>query len=174
MTLRCELNVNGGTRRILLVGKEEETHEHLALRLTAAILFFDLEPALEAGPDDPALADIGFLPDLLAPDGTGGVAVWVECGNVANNKLIKVARRVKQGRLVVLKEDEDGGRRQREVIKKEIRNGERIEVWAWPKADFVRWNAALRESNYVYGEASGRSLNLVLNETAFSVDLTAC
>ncbi len=174
MTLRCELNVNGGTRRILLVGKEEESHEHLALRLTAAILFFDLEPALEAGPDDPALADIGFLPDLMAPDGTGGVAVWVECGNVANNKLTKVARRVKLGRLVVLKEDEDSGRRQREVIRKEIRNGERIEVLAWPKAEFVRWNSALRESNYVYGEASGRSLNLVLNETAFSVDLTVC
>lgn len=174
MTLRCELNVNGGSRRILLVGKEEEPHEHLALRLTAAILFFDLEPALEAGPGDPLLADIGFLPDLMAPDGTGGVAVWVECGNVANNKLIKVARRVKQGRLVVLKEDEDEGRRQREVIKKEIRNGERIEVWAWPKAEFARWNAALQESNYVYGEASGRSLNLVLNETAFSVDLTVC
>lgn len=174
MTLRCELNVNGGSRRILLVGKEEEPHEHLALRLTAAILFFDLEPALEAGPGDPLLADIGFLPDLMVPDGTGGVAVWVECGNVANNKLIKVARRVKQGRLVVLKEDEDSGRRQREVIKKEIRNGERIEVWAWPKAEFARWNAALQESNYIYGEAAGRSLNLVLNETAFSVDLTAC
>ena len=147
-----------------MVGKEEETHEHLALRLAAAILFFDKEPALETGPSDPMLTDIGFQPDLLVPDGIGGIAVWIECGNVANNKLAKVARRIKEGRLVILKEDVEGGRRLREVIKKEINKGERLEVWAWPRADFARWNAALKESNYIYGEASGQSLNLVLNE----------
>jgi len=174
MTLRCDLNINGGSRRILVVGKEEETHEHLALRLAAAILFFDREPALEAGPSDPLLTDIGFQPDLLVPDGIGGIAVWIECGNVANNKLTKVARRIKEGRLVVLKEDVEGGRRLREVIKKEINKGGRIEVWAWPRADFARWNEALKESNYVYGEASGQSLNLVLNEAAFNVDLVSC
>ncbi len=157
-----------------MVGKEEETHEHLALRLAAAILFFDKEPALETGPSDPMLTDIGFQPDLLVPDGIGGIAVWIECGNVANNKLAKVARRIKEGRLVILKEDVEGGRRLREVIKKEINKGERLEVWAWPRADFARWNAALKESNYIYGEASGQSLNLVLNEAAFSVDLVSC
>ena len=157
-----------------MVGKEEETHEHLALRLAAAILFFDKEPALETGPSDPMLTDIGFQPDLLVPDGIGGIAVWIECGNVANNKLAKVARRIKEGRLVILKEDVEGGRRLREVIKKEINKGERLEVWAWPRADFARWNAALKESNYIYGEASGQSLNLVLNEAALSVDLVSC
>ncbi len=49
-----------------------------------------------------------------------------------------------------------------------------MEVWAWPRADFARWNSALKESNYIYGEASGQSLNLVLNEAAFSVDLVSC
>ncbi len=173
MTLRCELNINGGSRRVLVVGKEEETHEHLALRLTAAALFFDGEP-VEPGPSDHALADMGFVPDLMVPDGIGGIKVWVECGNVANNKLVKVARRIKEGRLVIIKEDEPGGRRLREVIKKEVRNGDRIEVLAWPREEFERWNAALRESNYVYGEASGHTLNLVLNEAAFSVDLVSC
>ena len=173
MILRCELNINGGSRRVIIVGNEEETHEHLALRLAAAILFFDGDP-VEPGSADHALADIGFVPDLMVPDGTGGIKVWVECGNVAVNKLTKVARRIKDGRLVILKEDAEGGRRLREVIKKEINKGGRIEVWAWPRADFARWNSSLKESNYLYGETSGLSLNLVINETAFSVDLISC
>ena len=173
MTLRCELNINGGTRRVIIVGNDEETHEHLALRLTAAILFFDGEP-VEPGPNDPVLADIGFVPDLLVPDGIGGIKVWVECGNVAENKLAKVARRIKEGRLVILKEDHPAGLRQREVVKKEVRNSEKVDVWAWPRAEFARWNAALKESNYLFGEASGQSLNLVLNDEAFSVDLLSC
>ncbi|HCC47665.1 MAG TPA: hypothetical protein DEQ38_06055 [Elusimicrobia bacterium] len=173
MTLRCELNINGGSRRVIIVGSEEETHDHLALRLAAAILFFDGEP-VEPGPADHALADIGFVPDLMVPDGIGGIKVWVECGNVALNKLTKVARRIKDGRLVILKEDEPAGRRQREVLKKEVRNADKVEVWAWHREEFKRWNEALQESNYIYGEASGQTLNLVLNDAAFSVDLVSC
>ncbi len=173
MTLRCELNVNGGSRRVLIVGGDEETHEHLALRLAGAILFFDGEP-VEPGPADPVLADIGFVPDLMVPDGVGGIKAWIECGNVAMNKLTKVARRVKDGRLVVLREDPESGTRLREMVKKEIRNPEKVEILAWPRKEFVRWNGALKESNYVYGEASGQTLNLVLNDAAFSVDLLTC
>ena len=33
MTVRCELNINGGTRRILLVAKEEETADAEQLEL---------------------------------------------------------------------------------------------------------------------------------------------
>jgi uncharacterized protein YaeQ len=174
MNVRCELNINGKSRRILLVAKEEETSDHVALRLAAAILFFDSEPVVEVSPNDPLLADIGFVPDMLVPDGTGEIAVWVECGNIANNKLTKVARRIKAGRLVALKENVEGGRRLRKVIEHEIRNGEKIEVWAWPREDFAKWVAAVHESNYVYGEASGQSLNLVLNEAAFDVQLVSC
>ena len=174
MNVRCELNINGKRRRIMLVANEEQTPEHVALRLAAAILFFDSEPVVEVSPNDPLLADFGFTPDMMVPDGIGGVAVWVECGNIANNKLTKVARRIKEGRLVALKENVEGGGRLRKVIEHEVRNGEKIEVLAWPKADFAKWVAAVHESNYVYGEASGQSLNLVLNEAAFDVQLVSC
>ena len=174
MNVRSELNINGGSRRILLAAKDEETPEHVALRLTAAILFFDREPALETGPSDPLVSDIGFFPDLVVPDGEGGIGVWIECGNVAVNKLTKVARRLRGGRLVILKESVEDGMRMRKVIQKEISKGEKVEVWAWPREEFARWTAAIQESNYVFGEASGSALNLVLNETAFSTQLTVC
>ena len=174
MTLRCELNINGGSRRILLVAKEEETTEHVALRLAAAILFFDREPALEVGPSHPAVTDIGFYPDLLVTNDAGGIDIWIECGNIAVNKLTKVARRLRTARLVALRESPEDGIRFREVIKKEISKGEKIEIWAWPKEDFIKWTAALKESTHVFGEASGKSLNLVLNEIPFDVQLISC
>jgi uncharacterized protein YaeQ len=174
MTVRCELNINGGTRRILLVAKEEEPVEHVALRLTAAILFFDREPALETGPGHNAVAETGFFPDLLVTDESGAISVWIECGTVANNKLAKVARRLRGARLVVFKESPEDGRRFRAVVKKEIAKGEKIEIWAWPKEDFIKWTAALKESTHVCGEASGRSLNLVMNEVPFDVHLISC
>lgn len=174
MTVRCELNINGGTRRILLVAKEEEPVEHVALRLAAAILFFDREPALEVGPNHPAVVDVGFYPDLLVTDEAGAISIWIECGTVATNKLTKVARRLRAARLVVLRESPEDGRRFRAVIQKEIPKGEKIEVWAWPKDEFAKWTAALRESSHVFGEASERSLNLVLNEVPFDVKLIAC
>lgn len=175
MTLRCELNINGATRRILLVAKEEETLEHVALRLTAAVLFFDMEPALEAGPGHAAVEGTGFFPDLLVVDEAGGIKVWIECGNVANNKLAKVARRLRGGRLVVLKESPEDGRRLRAVVRKEgMKGGENIEIWAWPAEDFRKWTAAIKESTHVYGEASDRTLNLVMNDAPFSVQLVAC
>ena len=174
MTVRCELNVNGGTRRILLVAKEEETPEHVALRLAAAILFFDGEPALEAGPKHPAVVYFGFFPDLLVTNEAGAVSIWIECGTIAVNKLAKVTRRLRGARLVALRESPEDGRRFREVVKKEIPKGEKIEIWAWPKEEFIKWTNAIKESSHVYGEASGMSLNLVLNEVSFCVDLISC
>ena len=156
------------------MAKEEETAEHVALRLAAAVLFFDREPALEVGPSHQAVVDIGFYPDLLVTNDAGGPEIWIECGTVAVNKLTKVARRLRTARLVVLKESPEEGARFREVIKKEITKGEKIEVWAWPKEDFIKWTSALKESTHVYGEASGRSLNLVLNEVLFDVQLISC
>ena len=156
------------------MAKEEETTEHVALRLAAAILFFDREPALEVGPSHPAVIDIGFYPDLLVTNDMGGLDIWIECGTVAVNKLTKVARRLRTARLVALRESPEDGLRFREVIKKEISKGEKIEIWAWPKEEFIKWTAALKESTYVFGEASGQSLNLVLNDVPFDVQLISC
>jgi hypothetical protein len=174
MNVRCELNINGGTRRILLVAKEEEKPDHVALRLAAAILFFDLEPALEAGPNHPAVADIGFFPDLLAADESGAAGVWIECGNVATNKITKVVRRLRTARLVALKENPEEGRKFRAVLKKEVPKSGRVEIWCWPKEEFIKWTGAIKESSHVVGEARGRSLNLVLNGVPFDVELVSC
>jgi len=174
MNIRAELNVNGGTRRILLVQKDEETEEHMSLRLAAAVMFFRENPAIEVGPSDPLINNVNFLPDLLVSDPIDGILIWIECGTVAVNKLIKVSRRTKHCRFVILKENPEAGARVREILKKEVRDHQRVEVIAFPEGQFERWHDAVTETPYVFGDASDNVLNLVLNETPFDVRFVRC
>lgn len=171
MKIRCELHINGGTRRVLVVAKEEEKIEHVALRLSAAILFWEYGPAMEVSSRHPALTGYDFLPDLMSLDEAGDVNLWVECGNVAVNKISKVTKRLRRARVVVIKENPDEGKRFREVLDNEVARSGAVEIWSWPREDFLRWTRALEESNHVVGESAGRSLNLVLNSVPFAVEL---
>ncbi|MFH1619126.1 MAG: YaeQ family protein [bacterium] len=172
MKIRCELHINGGTRRVLLAGKEEETAEHLALRLSACMLFWEYRPAVGVGPRDPALSGMEFLPDLMGTGEDGRISLWVECGNVTVNKLSKLSRRLREARIVVLKESREDGLRLRAAVRDQItKEGDRIEILCWPAQEFRRWAGVLEESNHAVGEAQGCSLNMVLNESAFAVQL---
>ena len=48
MKLRCDLNVNGGERKLLIVQGPNEPESHLALKLAACLLFWDSEPLVDA------------------------------------------------------------------------------------------------------------------------------
>jgi len=159
-------------RKLLLVSKEEERLEHLALKLSAAALLWDYHPALESSPNHPALSGQEFAPDLMALDEAGDIAVWAECGTVSMNKLAKLARRLRHARLIVFKESREEGAKLRKAVSEEIKKGDKIEIWCWPRQEFRRWVSALEESTHVVGEVLGRSLNLVINSQPFNVDLT--
>lgn len=171
MKIRCDLHVNGGHRRLVLVPQEHETLEHIALKLTAYVLFWDWEPSIELSLKHPALLGQEFKPDLVALDEAGGIRLWVECGKVALHKLDKLTRRYPSAKLVVLKASPEEGRRLREDVKDKLDRHALLEIWCWSKADFAAWSSALRPDVFVGGEALGRSLNLVINDTPLAADL---
>ena len=80
MNLRCALHVNGGERKLHLALGPNEKEEHLALKLAACLLFWDLEPIVDASPKHPALLGQEYLPDVLAVDAAGEAVLWVDCG----------------------------------------------------------------------------------------------
>ena len=164
MKLRCDLHVNDGNRKLVLVPGPQETDEHLALKLAAFLLFWDLSPIVDASAKHPALLDQEFRPDLMALDDTGEAKLWVECGKVTQHKLAKVARRFSRARLVVLKESEAEAKRFRADSDREFGEHAPVEIWAWPRGQFREWIAALSEKTEVFGEAQGRMLNIVVNE----------
>ncbi|KAF0127421.1 MAG: hypothetical protein FD189_168 [Elusimicrobia bacterium] len=171
MNLRCDLHLNGGNRRVLIAARDEETPDHLALRLSAAALFFDREPVLEVGPKKPAAEGFEYYPDLLVTEPDGYPELWVECGNTATNKLTKVIRKFSRARVIVVREGYEEARRFRKLLARDVPKSEKIEIWGWPPGKFREWTAALKEANSLIGEASGRSINAVLNETPFDVTL---
>lgn len=172
MKLRCDLHVNGANRKLVLVPGDHETSEHLALKLSAYLLFWDLAPIVEASAKHPALLGQEFRPDLLATDNQGAASLWVECGKVTQHKLQKVARRFSGARLVMIKAGEPEARRCREDSDREFQRRAPVEIWGWPQERFRAWLGALQEKTEIFGEAQGRALNVVVNEIPFVAELS--
>ena len=172
MSYRCDLYVNSGHRKVVLVPSPEETLAHLALRLSGLVLFWEKEPRPELSAKHPALTGQEFKPDFVALEVSGEIALWGECGNVATHKLNKLVRRYPNAEIVILKESEPEGQRQRKVLNEEVAKSERIQIFAWPAEPFSEWRRGLSHDNVtVVGEATPGSLNLVINETPLAVTL---
>ena len=171
MKLRCELLVNEGKRRLILVPYDSELPEHLALRLAAVVLFWDDEPAAELSAKHPALADQEFKPDCIALDEGGRVKLWVEVGRTTANKLDKLTKRYPDARIVVLTGSEHDAKKMRQIADDKVTRTKSLEIWSFKNQDFKDWFGALREDTYVVGEARNQSLNLVINDVPLAVDL---
>jgi len=171
MRIRCDLQVNGEERKLILVPGINEPLGHRALKLAAYLLFWPEDPAIDISPKNPALADYDFLPDLMALDDTGAIKLWVECGSTTMNKLNKLTRRLPRARIVVMKETERDAQRLREELQAQLEREARVEILAWPGRLFREWVSALQENTGVYGESSGLLLNVVVNEHPFAAEL---
>jgi hypothetical protein len=171
VSYRCEFHVNGGRRKVIVAQGPQETFDNLALRLAGYVLFWELEPQMEISPKHPALERVEFHPDFIALDAAGDVALWGECGNVSLNKLDKLTRRYPHARIVVLKPSPADGRKMREDLEASVDRHARVEVLSWRPEDFALWRGAVSEAVEVFGEATERSLNLVINQVPLAADL---
>lgn len=173
MKIRGELHLNGRIGRIVLVPRPEEKPDHLALKLAAVAMFLKDDPIVDMSADHPALQGLDLRPDVGILSDAGGVRIWIECGETSLNKLDKAARRFTDARIVVLKATLPQARRFRAALVEEVRQAERIEVWAWPEGSFAAWMAAMGEKTELFGDAHERAFNLVINEVAYAADLIA-
>ncbi len=172
MKLRCELHLKQ-SGNVILVARPEETLDHLAMKLAAFAMFLTHEPIVEPSSDHPALLGSEYRPDLCALNVAGEVDLWVECGAVTLNKIHKVTRQFPHARIVVLKAKRHEAERLRRDMVDVVRNSDRIEIWTWPDGSFDEWKGALEEKTELYGEAGERTFNLVVNHTAYAVDLVS-
>lgn len=170
MALRCDIHLNGGHRKLILSPRPEETHDHLALKLAAFLLFWAEEPVVDPSAKHPALLDQEFRPDLMALDLSGRMALWIECGFTSLNKLEKLPRRFPHARFVVIRESLRDGERVRRDLNDCLTRGT-VDVWAWREEDFKLWRDALDDKTEVFGDVQGRSFNLTINQTPLAVDL---
>ena len=76
------------------------------------------------------------------------------------------SRRV--GRLASFPDNEDEARG---VVTGKSTESDRIEIWTWPEGEFQKWVSAMGDKTELFGEASERVFNLVVNDVAYSVSL---
>lgn len=169
--IRADMQVNGGRRTLVLAATLNEKPEHLGLKLAAYLLYWDKELTVEAGAQHPALIGQDFQPDLLGTDITGSVALWVECGQTSQHKLLKVLRRWREAEVTVLKETPVQALRFRKDLESGVPGSERIRILYWPVGGFSEWLDCLAEKTEIVGEAGDVSFNLVVNERVYARDL---
>ena len=171
MQIRCSVHLGEANKKLVLVSQETETLDHLALKLTGFILFFDQNPMVGISSKNPAIASQEFRPDLIALDVGGETKLWVECGNVATHKMDKLIRRNRNARIVVLKGTVREAKNLREAFQKnDIQNSDRVDIFAFPEGQFQEWLSAMGDTVEIYGEPSSHSFNLVANSVPFNFD----
>lgn len=174
MQLRCDINLDGVNKKLILVTQEQETPQHLALKLAGYLLFFDQNPIVDLSMKHPALNQQEFRPDLVALNEAGEIKLWVECGTVTSHKMDKISRRWREARIVALKETLREAENLRRMLgKNEVSQSERIEILAFPGDSFKEWAGALENVTDIVGEHNGRSFNLVVNAVPLSFDFVS-
>ncbi|MCG3203632.1 MAG: hypothetical protein KCHDKBKB_00303 [Elusimicrobia bacterium] len=171
MKIRAELHLGDFSGKVILAAKPEEKADHLAMKLAAFTMFLPMGPIVEPSTDHPGLAGLDIRPDVCTLNEAGEIDVWIECGEVSINKLDKLARRLPETRIVVIKSDRRQALHLRERLTDEVKQGERIEIWTWLEGAFQTWLKAMEDKTELYGEAHEKSFNLVINGIPYAVDL---
>ncbi len=173
MKIRGELHLGDHSAKVILAAKPEEKADHLAMKLAAFAMFLPLGPVVEPSTDHPGLAGIDIRPDVCAMNDAGEISIWIECGEVSINKLDKLARRLPETRIVVIKSEMRQAQQLRQRLTDEVKQGARVEIWTWPEGAFKTWLNAMEDKTELFGDAHEKSFNLVVNHVPYAVDLIA-
>jgi len=160
-------------RKLIIGQRDTETPAHVLLKLLGYLLFhrerLQIEPPLH---DD----NIPYLPDLVQFDYTLRAALWIECGECNLQKLDRLAVKVPEAELWVLKRSPaEADSLLRLMTKHELRR-DRYQVIGFDVAMFDELEGLLRPRNEVFwvaGTFDPPGLQLDFNglwfDTAFEV-----
>ena len=172
MKLHFDIYLNNSRRGILVCPREEETWEHVALRVTALLTMWPCEPVLETSGDIPAMQNVNMSADAVGINSVGEISCWAECGFTETPRLSKLIKRLPQeARFVLLTPSLETGEKTRAKLRKELRNHQRITILSWQEEQFRLWTATMRDDNFIMGEGTESGLNLVFNDVPFAVNL---
>ncbi|MDD4004546.1 MAG: YaeQ family protein [Elusimicrobiaceae bacterium] len=171
MRARCELQLNGTLRKMMLSARDEETDSHLALKLLGICLYWNETPLLDAGPRHVAMANWDFYPDLLCTNEYCELSRWIECGRTPFLKLNKLSKRVQDVPVTIIAESPFEGERILQTVTEQVSRPEKISIVAFPKGEFARWAGALEPDTCVVGDCNEKNLNVVFNSEIFDLSM---
>jgi len=82
-------NKHEHSEKLVISAFENESGEHIALKLLAYLMFIERRPLIDVD------AGWHFTPDLIARDDAGAITLWVDCGRVSMKKVDTIATKVR-------------------------------------------------------------------------------
>ena len=133
--------------KILLGQKENETTNHILLKVLAYLLFFRERIEIEGKLHN---ENIPFSPDLVQLDYELRPRLWIECGECSVSKLNKLAVKVPEAELWIMKRSEAEARHLIAAMAKEQLRRNRYSVIGLDGEMFSEMRELLRERNQIF------------------------
>jgi len=159
-------------RKIIIGRQETETVAHVVLKLMGFVLFFRERLQIEVNLHTD---NIPFVPDLVQLDYELRPKLWVECGDCGVNKLDKLAVKVPEAEIWVVKRSVADARQLLQAMERAELRRDRYQVLALDQEMFEEMNGLVQSRNemvWVSGEFDPPNVQFDFNGLWFDAPLT--
>jgi len=152
--------------KLILVKSDGELRAHVVMKLLAYLLFYDSRLKVEVS------ADMHYKPDLLIPGDHGIPELWIDCGKVAVRKVEKLTTKLKNTRIILVKETDKELTQFKKVIEKKVERADRIDYLAFEPGFVSGIAEALNRVNHLtFYEVMDKVIGIALNDQIFESSL---
>lgn len=149
-------------KKMILFKEEQETREHVVLKLLSYVLFYDPALKIEVG--------IGahYKPDLVIEGDHGVPVLWIDCGQVTLRKFDAIVTKYRKTRILIVKSE----KRETEAFRKlALKRNEEVS-----QAQFVYFNKGFvqaladsldRSNDVVQWNVTETDIGIALGEQVF-------
>jgi len=148
--------------KIILVKDDFELRNHVVLKLLAYLLFYDPELKMEVS------AEMHYKPDLFIPGEHGVPKLWIDCGRVALRKVESLAEKLRNTRVIFLKESKRELEIFKKLVGKKIDKADRLEFLAFESGFVASVADAIERTNHLtLYEVLENVIGIALNDRIF-------
>jgi uncharacterized protein YaeQ len=153
-------------KKMILVKGDCELRDHVVLKVLAYILYYDPKLQIEV--------DVGwhYKPDLVMTGDRGEPLIWIDCGYVSLLKAQNIIRKMRNGRLIFLKSNENELRQFKSLLDKKVDDLMKTEFLAFEPGFVSNVAAALGRTNQItLYPISETAFGLALNDQVFESNI---
>ena len=148
--------------KLILVKDLCELRNHIVLKLLAYLLYYTEDLKVEVS------ADMHYKPDLMIPGDHGVPKLWIDCGQVALKKITTLGTKLKNSRIIFVKEAKRDLDVFKKLIDKKVDNNERMEFLAFEPGFVLSLANALQRTNHItLYEVMENVIGVALNDEIF-------
>lgn len=152
--------------RLILVKELSELRNHVVMKLLSYLIFYTPELKVEAS------ADMHYKPDLMIPGEHGVPKLWIDCGQVALKKIDALATKLKNTRVIFVKESKRELDVFKKMVDKKIDKGERLEFLSFDAGFISQVSNALQRTNHItLYPVMENVIGIALNDEIFETTL---